>query len=119
MAVSSSPRDRILGKLDTGELPRRRPRQTYAGYGTGELCAACDGVMTSRHVEYEMHFGGGLKYRMHWDCVGVWQADCERQLSILTANLNSHADRSQIAVNAGRVQRRFRADALAADRPVE
>ena len=51
----------------------------YAGYGTGLRCAACAGVITPTNIEYEMHFGGGTTYRMHWNCVGAWQSECERR----------------------------------------
>ena len=78
MPISSRQRERILGKVDTGELIRQKPTKMYAGYGSGERCAACDGVVGSTEIEYEMHFGGGTTYRMHWNCVGAWQSDRER-----------------------------------------
>jgi hypothetical protein len=79
MAASPTPRDRILGKLDAGDLPRKGLTKMYAGYGKGYRCAACDRTITPYDVEYEMDFSGGVTYRMHQSCAAVWQAEWERR----------------------------------------
>jgi hypothetical protein len=77
--VPSAPRDRILSKLDVGDLPRKRPTKVYAGYGRGYRCAACDRTVTPYDVEYEMDFASGVTHRVHRDCADVWQDECERR----------------------------------------
>ena len=77
MALSSESRDRILGKLSAGGLPRKGLTKMYAGYGRGYRCAACDRTITPYDIEYEMDFGSGVNYRMHSECGAVWQAECE------------------------------------------
>ena len=79
MALSSESRDRILGKLSAGGLPRKGLTKMYAGYGRGYRCAACDRTITPYDVEYDMDFGGGVSYRMHSDCGALWQAECEQR----------------------------------------
>jgi hypothetical protein len=79
MVISSAPRDMILGKLDTGHLPRKGATKMYSGYGRGYRCAACDRTVTPYDVEHEMDFGDGTTYRMHRQCAEIWQAECERR----------------------------------------
>ena len=50
MALSSESRDRILGKLSAGGLPRKVLTKMYAGYGRGYRCAACDRTITPYDV---------------------------------------------------------------------
>ena len=85
MADSFPPRDRILGKLDGGGLPRKGPSKMYAGYGHGDWCTACDRTITPDDIEYEMEFDDGVVHRMHRDCADVWQAECERRGSYRTS----------------------------------
>ena len=82
MAVSATLRDRILGKLDDGGLPRKGPNKMFAGYGQGHRCAACDRTITPYEIEYEMDFDRRVTHRMHRDCAVMWQAECERRASL-------------------------------------
>jgi hypothetical protein len=79
MAILPAVRDRILGKLDAGDLPRNEPMTTYAGCGIGYRCVACDRTITPYDVEHEMNFGGGVTRRMHLVCAHIWQVECERR----------------------------------------
>jgi len=79
MSVFFVSRDRILDKLDAGNLPRNGPTEMYAGYGRGYRCAACDRTITPYDVEHEMDFGGGVTCRMHLACAHIWQVECERR----------------------------------------
>jgi hypothetical protein len=79
MGVFLVSRDRILDKLDAGNLPRNGPVEMYAGYGRGYRCAACDRTITPYDVAHEMNFGGGVTRRMHLACVHIWQVECERR----------------------------------------
>jgi hypothetical protein len=79
MAVFAVPRDRIVDKLDAGDLPRNGPTKMYAGYGRGYRCSACDRTITPYDVECEMDFDGGASYRMHRECGAVWRDECEQR----------------------------------------
>jgi hypothetical protein len=79
MSVFFVSRDRILDKLDAGNLPRNGPTEMYPGYGRGYRCAACDSTITPYDVEHEMDFGGGVTCRMHLACAHIWQVECERR----------------------------------------
>ena len=79
MSVFLVSRQRILEKLDAGNLPRNGPTGMHAGYSRGYRCAACDRTITPYDVEHEMHFGGGITCRMHLACAHLWQLECDRR----------------------------------------
>jgi hypothetical protein len=61
-------RHRIVDKLDSGELPLRAPRRTWAGLGTGETCEICDESIRADAVEIEAEGADGKLRFYHSHC---------------------------------------------------
>ena len=70
---------RILQRIEDGRLPVMLPRHIAAGYGAGNVCAACDQPVTATQVEYEVQAGDPL-LRFHLGCYVLWQIECQRKL---------------------------------------
>ena len=71
-------RRRVRERLAIGELPLGHPKRVWAGYGTGQTCAICDGAIPTTVVEIEAH-GADEKYRhYHGTCYDVLVDERER-----------------------------------------
>jgi hypothetical protein len=70
--------DKVRSKLLSGALPRGEPVKTWAGYGRGEPCMACDAPILPAQVAYEMDMADGSKVPMHMGCHGLWVAERTR-----------------------------------------
>jgi hypothetical protein len=67
--------DKIRDRLGRGTLPRHDPVKTWAGYGRGGPCEACDAPILPAQAEYELDMPDGQKVRMHFGCHGLWSAE--------------------------------------------
>jgi hypothetical protein len=66
---------RIREHIEAGVLPVMMPEEVRAGYGAGAACVACDLLITSTQVAYEIEDSRpGLRF--HLSCYVVWQAAC-------------------------------------------
>jgi len=71
---------RVRQLIGNGQLPVMLPRQIFARYGSGRVCAACDQPITSTHVEYEVEDDcDGSRLSFHMGCHVVWQLECASQ----------------------------------------
>jgi hypothetical protein len=73
--------DTIRAKLAEGSLPTDEPVKTWAGYGSGQPCAACDAPILPAQVEYEPEMADGATFKMHLGCHGLWNAVRIRRVS--------------------------------------
>jgi len=72
-------RVRIRRLIEQGVLPVMVPKQIAGGYGSGDLCVACEKPITGTQVEYEIEdFRNGRSLRFHLGCHVVWQIECAR-----------------------------------------
>jgi len=76
----SSLRQKARQGIRSGNLPARRPSDTWGGFGSGAACAVCDLRLGPDDVEIEMegqHEGAanGQDYRMHLACHAAWEAE--------------------------------------------
>lgn len=68
---------RIRERIEAGVLPVIVPDEVRAGYGAGASCVACDLLITSTQVEYEIEDTQAARsLRFHLSCYAVWQAAC-------------------------------------------
>ena len=66
--------DKIRRRLDAGGLPREHPAKTWAGFGDGKACSACDERIYRAQVMYEFDLNGET-YRFHMGCYGLWTGE--------------------------------------------
>jgi hypothetical protein len=71
--------EKARAAIQAGKLPARRPDRTFAGPGSGTLCAVC-GERTSRdQTEFEIEFNrhgvlpGLDRYHLHQPCFAAWE----------------------------------------------
>jgi hypothetical protein len=71
--------EKARAAIQVGKLPARRPDRTFAGPGSGTLCAVC-GERTSRdQTEFEIEFNrhgvlpGLDRYHLHQPCFAAWE----------------------------------------------
>jgi hypothetical protein len=57
-------RRRIRDKMASGDLPRQHSVRTWAGFGTGKTCGACDDAIQTDTVELEAE-GVDRKFRFY------------------------------------------------------
>ena len=68
---------RVRERIENGRLPMMVPTLIEAGYGSGEVCVACDQPITSTQVEYELaDCRDGRLLCFHLGCHVVWQIEC-------------------------------------------
>jgi len=67
--------DQIRIKLDAGVLPSGEPVKTRTGYGSGELCIACDEFLFAAQTEFELEMPDGERFKLHRGCHGLWLAE--------------------------------------------
>lgn len=63
--------EKIRSRLDADELPRERPSKTWAGFGSGQTCVACDQKIYPAQVMYEVDWNEKT-YHFHAGCHGLW-----------------------------------------------
>jgi len=63
--------EKVRRRLDAGELPREHFPKTWAGFGNGERCCACDQTIYPAQVMYEGDWNE-TTYRFHAGCHGLW-----------------------------------------------
>jgi hypothetical protein len=68
-SVAPDLRSHVRLWLAKGLLPA--PGDTWAGPGTGKLCAVCALVISAADIEYQIGYGSGRLYA-HEPCYGVW-----------------------------------------------
>jgi hypothetical protein len=70
----------IRAKLASGELPRAKPAEVWAGKGTNQPCTGCGERIGPSDVECEVDVPGGppAGLRFHRRCLIIW--DQERGL---------------------------------------
>lgn len=73
-----TPGDMIRQKLADGRLPLHAPVKTWAGYGRGDSCSACELPILPAQAEYEFE-AEGQTYRLHPGCHGLWEAERRRR----------------------------------------
>jgi len=70
-------RSRVRERVADGRLPVMVPTRIDAGYGSGQICVACDEPITSTQVEYELSdCRDGRPLCFHLGCHVVWQIEC-------------------------------------------
>jgi hypothetical protein len=70
-------RKRVRTMLETGQLPCDEPRETWAGPGEGQHCAACGEVIAPTELEFEVSLDPGTVLRLHRRCHAIWLEECE------------------------------------------
>lgn len=73
-------REMARQRIQSGELPNRKPRSTWGGSGEGARCAVCDENVSPD--EFELEFAvhpedgrNGATCRMHVSCYTAWEAE--------------------------------------------
>jgi hypothetical protein len=67
---------RVRQLLLMGRLPLLPPIEVAAGYGHGDLCAACDRSIAVNEMEYEfVDRATGRRLSVHSRCYTVWQVE--------------------------------------------
>ena len=78
MAAMFDPPDvpqRIREKVAIGVLPLAPPTRSLAGFGSGQLCAACDRAITITQTELEIEVEGGRAFILHMGCAGLLEIE--------------------------------------------
>ncbi len=65
----------VLSALEAGALPRDKPLKTWAGMGTGKVCAVCGARLTAGDVEYELEFASGRLIVVDRRCHAIWSEE--------------------------------------------
>jgi hypothetical protein len=68
----------IRQKIDDGRLPEHSSMKTWAGYGRGNPCSACEQPIAPAQTEYEVD-AGDHTYWLHIGCYGLWEAERRRR----------------------------------------
>ena len=80
-------RKSVRRRIDDGQLPSSVPNHIQAGYGSGDVCVACDQSISAAQVEYEVEDGrNGRLLSFHFGCYVVWQLECARAKPESSAN---------------------------------
>jgi hypothetical protein len=74
---------RAHGRVRLGVLPRQPPTKSFAGKGSGKVCAVCDRQILTPDVEFELDFDepdtlGRKTLWMHSVCNAVWDNERAR-----------------------------------------
>jgi hypothetical protein len=69
--------DEIRDKIDSGDLPRSKPRKVWGGFGDFGTCSGCGQSIFPAQIRYE--FSVDLRaFRFHFGCFGLWDAETRR-----------------------------------------
>jgi hypothetical protein len=66
--------DCIRTKVSSGALPSQPPRKSWAGFGSGQFCDACDKPIPASEIEHEVDFENYPPHRFHATCLKIWSA---------------------------------------------
>jgi len=77
-------RARVRARLADGQLPAIISTNVYAGYGAGDICAACGDPITAQQIVYEVETP---PLTLHSHCHQVWQLECLRRMSADTGSI--------------------------------
>jgi hypothetical protein len=78
MAAMFDPPDapqRIREKVAIGVLPLASPTRSWAGFGSGQLCAACDRAITITQTELKIQVEGERAFILHMGCAGLLEVE--------------------------------------------
>ena len=64
-------RQKILG----GHLPKQNCHVTFYGFGTGNICVACESPIGADDVEVECDLPAGGTIRLHRKCYEIWSTE--------------------------------------------
>ena len=70
----------VQQRIAGGRLPLLRPDHIHAGYGSGDICCACDQPIDQSKIEYEVVSAGGQKLTFHFACYVIWQRECSQRM---------------------------------------
>lgn len=71
----------VQQRIETGRLPLLRPNHIHAGYGSGNICCACDQLIDPTKIEYEIATPDtARKLNFHFACYVVWQRECSQRM---------------------------------------
>ena len=71
-------RSRVRQRIENGRLPMMVPESILGGYGSGQLCVACDQPITNTQVEFAVaQSRDRARFCFHLGCHAVWRAECE------------------------------------------
>jgi hypothetical protein len=70
-------------RMKSGALQTRNPVASYAGNGSGALCALCEEPISKAEVEFELDFADAgdasrATIHMHFRCRRIWDAERAR-----------------------------------------
>ncbi len=86
MVTESQLRDKALRlqireRIERGVLPVMVPQRIYGGYGSGDVCVACDQPIAPSQIDYEVDGPKpGMPLHFHFVCHVLWQLECARAL---------------------------------------
>ena len=63
----------IADRLADGRLPKTKPRESRASFGSRRVCDGCDGLVLPHEVEQEHVLGSGQTLRFHATCAQIWE----------------------------------------------
>lgn len=67
---------RIRWKVAVGVLPLGTPTKSWIGFGSGQLCAACDRAITITQSEFEIQVEGWRRtFILHLGCAGLLEVE--------------------------------------------
>ena len=66
---------RIREKVAIGVLPLAPPTKSCVGFGSGQLCAACDRAITITQTALAIEVEGGRAFILHMGCAGLLEAE--------------------------------------------
>jgi hypothetical protein len=80
-------RRRARSALDSGLIPRDRPKGLWGGNGSGERCPVCRHPVDAVEMELEVEFGFAevgaqsvREFHLHLPCFAAWEV--ERKLAL-------------------------------------
>jgi len=75
-------RSRARAALNTGVIPRDRPRGIWGGHGAGEMCPVCGQIVDAAELELEVEFEfaevnaqGVREFHLHLPCFAAWEIE--------------------------------------------
>jgi hypothetical protein len=71
--------NKIRARLDAGDLSLLRAPEMRATKGTGAACDACDEAIGPAQVQYQMAYGDGRTFHLHYGCAGPWEGELLRR----------------------------------------
>lgn len=75
-------RQRARLALNSGVIPRERPRGLWGGIGSGEMCPVCGQAVDATEMELEVEFEfaetcaqGVREFHLHLPCFAAWEVE--------------------------------------------